>query len=281
MNYCFLEFSYDPQAVTVDQVHGDLAQLGFMLRRKQVDGDASLWSVNNAVILVTPRPGTNITGSFTGVAFNGQGSNFDELGVDTCDVINLDYVEDPHGVRFYLFDDIEHIRNYVDDHYQAVELDMGDVMGIQQITGLVLPGFSTARDHFVRYFGLRQAKHDDRFMAFRDGSSTFSLIFDSQDTNTAIIADCRDVFEATSVFIHTGVDLREYPDGVGQQDFGYDLNVKIMKFGSIASGNAARYTIENVVQNALPNEIRLVFRTKKDRIGTDFELLAQHLSDAT
>lgn len=285
LDFVFLEYSFDPEALDPETVFSKLSKLGFILRSEHVNQRASFWTQNQAIILVHERPGSGVSPGVSGLGFMGinnkiidvldaqhdpDTSTFDHHagGQFNTLIIPAEITTNLGGVIKYSM-----VSKQFEASYRVIDTEKYSYPGLGHISGIVL---DHCDENCVRHYnqlGFRNGKTSDHYTQLITNSDRFSLFIDRESRTrdrAVVIFDADDVFWTTACYAANGLELTEF-DINKTQDFGA-LTHKIVGYNCLAEGSKNSYNISKMVPDALPG-MNLVFRMRKQFLGVPDQIL--------
>ena len=253
-----------------------IEKLGYNKIAHNIAKTHGVWNHNFNVIFTTQDTELLAPG-ITGLGFVCDPATVHQLGAKLDDSTDLHITHDPNGMKIMLCV-VDSTNTILGKKYiKRADPPAANPMLLKYTSSVVYNGYSDEIADFYKTLGFRITNAGDDYVAMVCDTNRFTIMFkrESEDTGvTAIMCETDDVFYTTSYYVKEGLPLKPYNQPV--EDFG-SLTYKINGYDCLADGNAASYTIENCVKQALPN-VDLIFRTRKQYIHLHEDTLKKHIS---
>jgi hypothetical protein len=262
----FLEYSYQPNLISDQQVQSELLRLGFSCKRQHVDSGLEFWGQNHCLLLLRPRPELNIRCGITGLGLLVSPElirGFQDIQIDPLTDYYL--LTDPaQQLNVYLVDAANVRRTY----QNPVLPEKSDPVFIKlcgaewpRLTESTLGLIKQLASHSITDGQYEKITFSNKFMLFVSPVS---------DKPVKLVADTRDVFESTAKLTTRDVRLLNFNQCVDSDQQLESLTHKVVGYNCKAFGNIRSYSIENY---AVSEELNLdvIFRERKNylKITTD------------
>lgn len=282
-DFGFLEYSFNPDVTPYELVFGKLGQLGFVNRSRHTSGYITVWTQNNAILLI--RETYNIDQpSLTGLGFLASLHDIQQFGCNPDPETDLWVKMNDAGLRTLFIDtnrftlDASSLMNY-----ETVDNGNYTNPGIKLITGVKYNSCNPRMMDFYQSMGFKFTRSTDTYNTLVSANNRFTILCSKTQTDgkiKTVITDTDDVFKTTSSLTVAGVELKTFDVSSQELNFG-NLNHKIVGYNCLAFGNKESYTIENFIPEAAP-DLDVIFRTRKqylhitgNTLDTHYEVLQQ------
>ena len=275
-NFSFIEYTFDPYKQDPEDIYVSLNKLGFVQRNTHVSGMYSMWTQNQAIILLRQsEDNSNLSVSGLGVILSDD--LIEKYGAVYDDECSMNVLRDPDGLRILAMPE-KKLSKMIEYGYQIVDKRLYESPGIEYFSGIVYNTVNPRTMDFYQDIGFRFTKSSEKYNTLMSANNRFTVLMNKEDSSKTIdivYADTNDVFKTTRCFTASGLDLKEYNLDRDNLKFGVDLNHKIVGYNCAAFGNAESYTIENCVRQPIPN-LDLIFRSRKQYLHINEEVVEYH-----
>lgn len=275
-NFSFIEYTFDPYKQDPEDIYVSLNKLGFVQRNIHISGMYSMWTQNQAIILLRQsEDDSNLHVSGLGVILSDD--LIEKYGAVYDDECSMNVLQDPDGLRILAMPE-KKLSKMIEYGYQIVDKRLYESPGIEYFSGIVYNTVNARTMDFYQDIGFRFTKSSEKYNTLMSANNRFTMLMNKEDSSKTIdivYADTNDVFKTTRCFTASGLDLKEYNLDKDKLKFGVDLNHKIVGYNCAAFGNAESYTIENCVRQPIPN-LDLIFRSRKQYLHINEEVVEYH-----
>ena len=273
-DYTFLEYSYNPEVDEQEKIFNGLEALGFDKRAYQTH--YTLWVQERCILLVretTEVEESRITGFGLSVS-DDVIANMNTTHDKECDI---HICVDPNGLRVFLLSGNSKFYTLLN---KANELNKKKKsVGFINISGIVGANYSSQVRLFYKQLGFTESKKGNNYDSLVSSNKAFTIFLKKKTTLKGIdafVVDVQDVFTTTATLAFNELKLASYDKK--NSDFEVqEIHHKLNGYNCIAYGNANTYTIENCVNNPLPN-LKVIFRMRKQYMFIHEEAVSEHLS---
>jgi hypothetical protein len=273
-DFSFVEYSYNPNTISADQIRSQLKLLGFVHRTQHRNNSVGFWVQNNCILLVREHQHQLVPG-ISGIGF-----------IADCEDFLPDTVKDPdsdicckvvNGMRL-LFVPATQMITLMTNNFETVDNSPYKMQGLEYISAVMYNMDVTSEEEF-KVLGFTNSKSSDTLRSIASKNKRLSIIINNSfnvDKRTIYI-DTADLFYAAACLELAGVSSKSstgsnVPDGFG------NLAHKIVGYQCSAAGNSNSYSIEKFYPDVLPNT-DLILRMRKQYININEQALLSYYNE--
>lgn len=274
-DFSFIEYSYNPNQVSADQIRSQLFNLGFVHRTQHRNNRVGFWVQHHCIILLRETDSVG-TPTVTGLGFITESDEFlPTIFRDPDSDISCKHL--PNNLRL-LFVPADQMINLMTENFETVDPGQHKMSGLKYISSIMLD-IDAESEAVLKELGFTNSKSSDNFRSIVSKNKRLSLIVNENfpDTKRTLYIDTDDLFYSAACLALTALEdkqitVTDIPPGFG------NLAHKIKGYQCLAVGNSNSYSIEKFYPNALPNT-DIILRMRRQYININEEALLTYYND--
>lgn len=273
----FVEYSHNPEHITLKQVSERLRSLGFSQMTVNTHSGATTWISNFALIMVRASDDL-VTGGVTGV---GMVVDFDAVS-EYADFhmdhdVGMLVTHDQYDNRIIVIPDDHRNVPETSAQYEQVENVTGYIRPIiTKLRGLIQESHSDQHQQFLLRMGFSAGYRSERYSVRLDQDYTSWIIRTHSDSGqiTGTIMETDNIFDLVPKLISMGVAMQPVEPDQIPRTFG-ELTHLVVGYRCAALGNEDAYSIERRAIQVLPGWDWII-QMRAGKVHQKTELLDQH-----
>jgi hypothetical protein len=276
-NFSFIEITTNLRDFdyTVDK----LTNLGFTVVAKNSTSVVSVWKLNLCIIFLRKDTDYDRFPAITGLGLIADSELISKLECEYCEELDFFVTKDPVGNNVYLLPIENYKKSVISKKYTKFKSSkqLNTHLLSKHFSGVVYNCFDEDLGNFYLGLGFRVTKTGSQYINMVSENNRFTIMFNYKNNEQNIkclIAETEDIFHSTAYYSYKNFDLQTYDQPAGN-DFG-SLTYKINGYNCFALGNKDSFTIENNLQNVLP-DLNFVLRQRQKYIHINEDALLEHM----
>lgn len=273
----FLEYNVNPNDHKISDVIISLRMLGFLQISTSRNEQATMWSANKCVLLLSRK-------EYIPTGISGIGCNTDAPdGSIYCETTGMNLVKDHNGFNIYTHN-IENFKKTYDKHFITIG-DAGTSLPVDNIVGFVYKDVFKSNNIFNDELKFRKVKQTDNFTTTVCKNNRFNIVWDeSNQTNNqlidTIIVKTDDIVDATAKLVSNGFNSEkistarrnEIISKVDKNPEAYPAKHVLNGWDFNLGGKPKSFVVEKRFENVLPN-LDLILSRQHNHNGINTETL--------